>query len=151
LAELARGVWWTGFPWGAGGYAHVQGPLAALARWVGVYGVGAVAAALAMLLVQVRMSDLRSLAPGRWCCCSVPWRSSRPGPTLRRGACHTPIQGRKAPVPWLLQGNIPQDEKFEPGSGVPMACAGTATSSCSRTGRWWWPRNRLAAVAPATA
>ncbi|MEY4711112.1 MAG: putative apolipoprotein N-acyltransferase N-acyltransferase, rane protein, partial [Pseudomonadota bacterium] len=31
LAELMRGVWFTGFPWGAGGYAHVQGPLAALA------------------------------------------------------------------------------------------------------------------------
>ena len=50
LAELARGQWWTGFPWGAGGYAHTDGPLAALARWVGVYGVGALAAALAMAL-----------------------------------------------------------------------------------------------------
>jgi apolipoprotein N-acyltransferase len=69
LAELARGVWWTGFPWGAGGYAHVEGPLAALARWVGVYGVGAVAAALAMLLVQVRMPICAACGPGRWCCC----------------------------------------------------------------------------------
>ena len=32
LAELARGQWWTGFPWGAGGYAHVDGPLAPIAR-----------------------------------------------------------------------------------------------------------------------
>ena len=31
LAELARGVWFTGFPWGAGGYAHVGGPLAGYA------------------------------------------------------------------------------------------------------------------------
>ena len=31
LAELMRGQWFTGFPWGAGGYAHVEGPLAALA------------------------------------------------------------------------------------------------------------------------
>ena len=30
LAELARGWLWTGFPWGAGGYAHVEVPLAAL-------------------------------------------------------------------------------------------------------------------------
>jgi apolipoprotein N-acyltransferase len=28
LAELMRGSWFTGFPWGAGGYAHVDGPLA---------------------------------------------------------------------------------------------------------------------------
>ena len=64
LAELARGVWWTGFPWGAGGYAHVQGPLAALARYVGVYGIGFVAAVLAMLLAQVRRSDWRN--PRAW-------------------------------------------------------------------------------------
>ena len=31
LAELVRGSWFTGFPWGAGGYAHVEGPLAAWA------------------------------------------------------------------------------------------------------------------------
>jgi apolipoprotein N-acyltransferase len=65
LAELARGVWWTGFPWGAGGYARVQGPLAALARWVGVYGVGAVAAALAMFAgagTHVRSAQPRRLA-----------------------------------------------------------------------------------------
>ena len=31
LAELARGVIFTGFPWVASGYAHVDGPLAALA------------------------------------------------------------------------------------------------------------------------
>ena len=30
LAELLRGSWFTGFPWGAGGYAHVDGPLAVL-------------------------------------------------------------------------------------------------------------------------
>jgi apolipoprotein N-acyltransferase len=47
LAELARGVWFTGFPWVASGYAQVDAPLAALAPWVGVYGVGAVGAALA--------------------------------------------------------------------------------------------------------
>ena len=36
LAELARGQWWPGVPWGAGGYAHVEGPLSVLARSVGV-------------------------------------------------------------------------------------------------------------------
>ncbi|TXD91540.1 iron chelate uptake ABC transporter family permease subunit [Mitsuaria sp. TWR114] len=43
-AELARASWFTGFPWIASGYAHAQGPLAALAPYVGVYGITAVAA-----------------------------------------------------------------------------------------------------------
>lgn len=39
--ELARGQWFTGFPWAASGYAQVDSPLAAWAPWVGVYGLGA--------------------------------------------------------------------------------------------------------------
>ena len=127
LAELARGTWWTGFPWGASGYAHVDGPLAALARTVGVYGISSVAAMLAMLLAQVRRSDVRSprawalaaallagwgaLAWQRHCAieqCSVPAPASAAQPTSALSLA-------------LLQGNIPQDEKFQPGSGVPLA------------------------------
>ncbi|RKR69877.1 apolipoprotein N-acyltransferase [Acidovorax sp. 94] len=123
VAELARGTLWTGFPWGAGGYAHVDGPLAALARYGGVYGLGAVAAMLAMGAVQVRRADFRGwrlwallLALGaalalatvdRFCAihlCSTPLQ--RPAPSLSLE---------------LLQGNIPQDEKFQSGSGVPLA------------------------------
>lgn len=123
MAELARGTLWTGFPWGAGGYAHVDGPLAALARYGGVYGLGAVAAMLAMGAVQVRRADFRGwrlwvllLALGaalalatvdRFCAihlCSTPLQ--RPAPSLSLE---------------LLQGNIPQDEKFQSGSGVPLA------------------------------
>jgi apolipoprotein N-acyltransferase len=47
LAELARGVIFTGFPWLAVGYAQLDGPLASLAPWVGVYGLGAVVALVA--------------------------------------------------------------------------------------------------------
>lgn len=39
--ELARGQWFTGFPWVASGYAQVDSPLAAWAPWLGVYGMGA--------------------------------------------------------------------------------------------------------------
>ena len=123
LAELARGTLWTGFPWGAGGYAHVDGPLSVLARSVGVYGVGAVAAVLAMGAVQLRSADLRSWRI--WAIalagCAVLVMAS-----LQRmcavDLCHTPSQ-RRAPALTLelLQGNIPQDEKFQAGSGVPVA------------------------------
>ena len=54
LAELLRGRWFTGFPWGAGGYAHVDGWLAAAAPWVGVYGMGAIAAFVSMRLALLR-------------------------------------------------------------------------------------------------
>jgi apolipoprotein N-acyltransferase len=62
-AELARGLIFTGFPWIASGYAHAVGPLAAWAPYIGVYGLCAVAAALAF----VGALWLRS-APvvGRW-------------------------------------------------------------------------------------
>ena len=123
LAELARGVWWTGFPWGAGGYAHVEGPLAALARSIGVYGISGAAAMLAMLLVQVRRSDLRS--PRAWAL-ALGLVAVGAGAAWQRHCaveqCQTPAQPPTPPLPLvLLQGNIPQDEKFQPGSGVPMA------------------------------
>ncbi|QTD45300.1 apolipoprotein N-acyltransferase [Ottowia testudinis] len=121
LAELARGSWLTGFPWGAGGYAHVDGPLAFLARYGGVYGIGFVAAALAALL---------TLAP------RVRWRSARTAVTLAAllalaawgwgerfcdvNLCYTPPSTHKRLVTQvaLMQGNIPQDQKFVPGTGV---------------------------------
>ena len=53
LAEIARGTWLTGFPWGAVGYSHVDGPLAGLASSIGVYGMCFVSAYMAMLLVQL--------------------------------------------------------------------------------------------------
>jgi apolipoprotein N-acyltransferase len=115
LAELMRGRWFTGFPWGAGGYAHVDGPLAFLAPWVGVYGIGFVAAAIAFalaLLPQLGRSRGYWLGAG--------------ASALLLAACAqvAPAHDRPAggPLPvTLLQGNIPQDEKFEPGSGVPLA------------------------------
>lgn len=118
LAELARGQWWTGFPWGAGGYAHVDGPLAVLAPFVGVYGLGAVAAALAMALAHWRAGALRrprwwlavALLAAAWQ--GLAWQQERLAAQAR---IHPPLTLA------LLQGNIPQDEKFQPGSGVPLA------------------------------
>lgn len=122
LAELARGTWLTGFPWGAGGYAHVDGPLAWLAPWVGVYGLGAVASLLAALPVLVFLRGGRR-APAWWACAALlvflgagGWAHAQRENTLG----DSDIAGQRLSVA-LLQGNIPQDEKFQPGSGVPLA------------------------------
>jgi apolipoprotein N-acyltransferase len=111
-AELARSTWLTGFGWGAIGYAHVDGPLAAYAPLVGVYGMGVLAAWLAMRLaagwkqphtfkaIAISVLVIPFLIPQR----VQEWTSAN----------------GKLPVT-LLQGNIPQDEKFEAGLGVPQA------------------------------
>ncbi len=62
LAELARGTLFTGFPWAATGYVLVDSPLAALAPWVGVYGMGAVLALAAAGLTQLARSRGRAWA-----------------------------------------------------------------------------------------
>ncbi len=117
LAELMRGVWFTGFPWGAGGYAHVDGPLAALAPWIGVYGIGFVAALLAAsvagatALVQAR----RHALPAVLALAAIVAAAALHGPA-------GPAQGAPLRVD-LLQGNIPQDEKFQGNTGVPVALA----------------------------
>ena len=121
LAELARGWLWTGFPWGAGGYAHLDGPLAPLARAVGVYGIGFVAALLAMALAQLRGADLRR--PGAWVAALALVLVLAAAAQQRQAAWAQP-QAVGAPLSVaLLQGNIAQDRKFEPGSGVPEALA----------------------------
>ena len=113
LAELARGVWLTGFGWGAVAYTQLDGPLISYVPWIGMYGVCALLAWLAMTSVQ-----------------ALRWRGSAVAAFLAVAALWIPGVGG---APWvsttstgrlavtLLQGNIPQDEKFEPGSGVPLA------------------------------
>jgi apolipoprotein N-acyltransferase len=108
LAELARGVIFTGFPWAAAGYAHVDGPLANLAPWIGVYGIGFVSAALGAGLV-LGMRDVGQRAAGA---------------VLGLGASVTVMVALALikPMPFtqptgtltltLLQSNVPQDQKF---------------------------------------
>ena len=120
LAELARGVWFTGFGWGAAGYAHVEGPLAAYAPWVGTYGLCFIAAWLSMTLAQrlpVNTPSHSYAVAAKVllvvCVLGLPY-----GLDLLKDEWSAPA-GRLGVT--LLQGNIPQDEKFEPGSGVPLA------------------------------
>ena len=113
FAELARATWFTGFPWGAIGYAHAD-TLTALAPWLGVYGIGAVAAVLAALAAALPSRAWRGgllglcLAGGLW------WSAG--GDRLREtGSDAGGLAVR------LLQGNIAQDEKFSGSSGLPQA------------------------------
>jgi apolipoprotein N-acyltransferase len=113
LAELARGRWFTGFPWGAGGYAHTQGPLAGYAPWVGVYGIGAVAAWAAFMLpglVSNPKGRLRRAAGLIVVVLVVPLGARWLIPSFTHSSGHLDVA--------LLQGNIPQDQKFQPGTGV---------------------------------
>lgn len=117
LAELARGTWLTGFGWGASGYAQVDGPLAGYAPWLGVYGLCAMSAWLAMTLTQAwRGGSWRDRVLGLAAPLALlllPFAYSVSAPELSTAS------GRLSVT--LLQGNIAQDEKFEAGSGVPQA------------------------------
>ena len=107
LAELMRGRWFTGFPWGAGGYAHVDGWLAAAAPWVGVYGMGAMAAFAAMRLAwpQGRVRALLLLAV-----LLAGVRALPDNDALTRSAGTADVE--------LLQANISQTDKFEVARGI---------------------------------
>lgn len=114
LAELARGVFFTGFPWGAAGYAHVDGLLAGYAPWLGVYGIGAIAAWLALSLARItdcgRLQRIAALM-----LLTLP-------SVAQMGQDSSPVtQSAGVLSVTLLQGNIAQDEKFQSGSGVPDA------------------------------
>ena len=106
LAELARGVLFTGFPWAASGYALVDAPLAALAPWVGVYGVGAWLAFVAALLGGLAGPGR---ARDRWValCLAGP---ALLAPGVLAGWHFTEPAGRLSVS--LLQTDVAQDEKF---------------------------------------
>lgn len=103
LFEWVRGWLFTGFPWLSSGYAHNHSPLAGFAPVIGVYGLGWLAAVIAgALLLLLHRSRLRAAALAVTICVAgaglgfLQW-------TYPEGK---PISVR------LLQGNIPQDEKF---------------------------------------
>lgn len=105
LAELARGVIFTGFPWAAAGYAHTDGPLAKLAPLVGVYGIGLASAVLgAFAVLRLRRKDGRLI--GVLTCAVV-----LIGLGLTPFAPSTVASGTLQLS--LLQPNVPQEQKFD--------------------------------------
>jgi apolipoprotein N-acyltransferase len=119
LAEIVRGTLWTGFPWGAVGYAHIDSLLQHWAPWVGVYGLCALSAFVAMAVAAER-KDSRPIA--RTTQISIVaiavafgymWVTSSSQNSNEATQSSSPISVT------LLQGNIPQDLKF--GEGVNRA------------------------------
>jgi apolipoprotein N-acyltransferase len=104
-SEWLRGTVFTGFPWVVAGYAHNISALGGFAPIIGVYGLGWLAALLAgaLLLLRHRSSKLAigviaiTLGAG-WGLKTVAWTHAEGGLISVR----------------LLQGNIAQDEKFNP-------------------------------------
>jgi len=101
--EWIRGWLFTGFPWLSAGYAHNHSPLAGYAPLVGVYGLGWLAAlcAGALLLLAHRTrwiatGGIVALMGAGYGLSFVQWTQPEGQPIAVR----------------LLQGNIPQDEKF---------------------------------------
>jgi len=107
LFEWLRGWIFTGVPWLALGYSQVDSPLAGLAPVVGTYGVSFVTALCAGLLVIVVAGSGKARLAGGLALVfafglgqllrQIDWTSPQ-GPLLKVA---------------LLQGNIPQDLKFQ--------------------------------------
>ncbi|HYN60529.1 MAG TPA: apolipoprotein N-acyltransferase [Rubrivivax sp.] len=107
LAELARTVIFTGFPWLASGYAQIDGPLAAWAPWIGVSGIGMGCALLAALLASawhLRVQPRQALA-ALAVAGLVPLLSAAVGTR----EFSQPVSELSVS---LLQGNVSQDQKF---------------------------------------
>ncbi len=105
LAELARDIIFTGFPWLASGYAQIDSPLGGLAPWLGVYGVGAVAAALAAAFGFSALDRVRA-----WFGPSAALLATLVIAAFAGSIDFTQATGTLRVT--LLQGNVPQDEKF---------------------------------------
>lgn len=113
LSEWLRGLIFTGFPWISTGSAHVIGPLRGYVPMLGMYGTALLAAwvaALCSISIQMLLArERRAYALAGICVMAcltlgtalayIPW-------TQPQGK---PLQVR------LLQGNIPQDLKFDLG------------------------------------
>ena len=119
LAEMLRGTLWTGFPWGAVGYAHIDSVLQHWAPWMGVYGLCALSAFVAMALAAERKGQgATSLAAKIASVALVAGLAFMWGISPSRNIQDEPPATKPISVT-LLQGNIPQDLKF--GEGVNRA------------------------------
>ena len=104
VSEWMRGWVFTGFPWAVSGYAHDVSPLAGYAPLIGVYGIGVLVAVCASCLVLLTQR-VRLPALGLFAALLLLGAGLR---TIE----WTQVTGAPLTVR-LLQGNIPQDRKFD--------------------------------------
>jgi apolipoprotein N-acyltransferase len=103
LSEWLRGWVLTGFPWAATGYAHTDSPLAGYAPLLGVYGLGWLAALFASVLLALQNRRLLVLPAALVLAVGM----------LLNQVDWTHPHGKPISVR-LLQGNVPQEMKFDP-------------------------------------
>jgi len=123
LAELLRGTLFTGFPWGAIGYAHVDSPLRHWLPWVGVYGVSAISAFACMVVTAKRAEHIENPSRIGWgirlsllVALAYTWSTAN-----TQQAANNKGASQQALKVALVQGNVPQDLKF--GVAVPQSLA----------------------------
>ena len=125
LAELARVALFTGFPWGQGGYAQLDGPFDALAKVVGVHGLTFAAALLAAgvagLVAKPRWANAGVIAGSLVLAASISVALKAEPTGLSRFTNAVQTSGTAPFSVALLQGNIAQDQKFQPTGGLPDA------------------------------
>lgn len=106
LAEMLRGLGFTGFPWLVLGYSATDSPLAGYAPIAGVYGLSLVAVMCAGLLLQFVSRPRRAASFGLLV-------AILGGGALLREVEWTQRSGEPVTAA-LLQGNVAQDMKFDP-------------------------------------
>ena len=125
LCEAFRGWFLTGFPWLFLGYAHVTSPLSGLAPMFGVHGLSFVVALIGALLATLMAANagkpllqrfqLLWQQPALWSLVVVIVLS------LTTHALQWTHPSQHAPVSvGMVQGNIPQDQKFDVALGIQL-------------------------------
>jgi apolipoprotein N-acyltransferase len=106
LSEWLRGWLFTGFPWLTSGYAHSNSPFSGLAPVLGVYGLSALSALLAgvLLLLTDKHTHARTSVAALLFILAASMGIKQINWTSPAGA---PISVR------LIQGNVPQEMKFD--------------------------------------
>ena len=140
LQEWVRSWLFTGFPWLMAGYAQVDGPLAALAPVAGVLGVTAVTALAAGALAALAVRPRRPAAP-----LAVLGAVAVAGGLAHATAWTTPRDGPLSVA--LVQGNVPQEEKWLPERRQPTLDHYLAATWASRDADLViWPETAIPAL-----